>query len=77
MIHPLAEDFSGLKDSEIESKIQELSRKYWMATNVHVQSQIAVFLDLYKTELTARRSKLWQEQSAKKNEDLDKLINVN
>jgi len=77
MIHPLAEDFSHLKDLEIESKIQELSRKYWMSANPNIQSQISLFLDLYRAELANRRARLWQEQSGKRNEDLDKLINVN
>ena len=76
MIHPLADDFSNLKDLEIESKIQELSRKYWMTTNPNIQTQISLFLDLYRSELANRRAKLWQEQSGKRNEDLDKLINV-
>jgi hypothetical protein len=77
MIHPLAEDFSHLKDLEIEAKIQELSRKYWMTANPNIQNQIALFLDLYRAELANRRARLWQEQSGKRNEDLDKLINVN
>jgi hypothetical protein len=77
MIHPLAEDFSNLKDLEIESKIQELSRKYWMTTNPNIQTQISLFLDLYRSELANRRARLWQEQAGKRNEDLDKLINVN
>jgi hypothetical protein len=77
MIHPLAEDFSNLKDLEIESKIQELSRKYWMTTNPNIQTQISLFLDLYRSELANRRARVWQEQAGKRNEDLDKLINVN
>ena len=46
-MHPLAEDFSKLKDAEIESRIQELSKKYWIANNQMVQNQISLFLDLY------------------------------
>jgi len=75
-MHPLADDFSNLKDLEIESKIQELSRKYWMTTNPNIQNQISLFLDLYRSELANRRAKLWQEQTGKRNENLDKLINV-
>jgi len=75
-MHPLADDFSNLKDLEIESKIQELSRKYWMTNNPNIQNQISLFLDLYRSELANRRAKLWQEQTGKRNENLDKLINV-
>ena len=46
MIHPLAEDFSKLKDSEIDTRIQELSKKYWQSRNPAVQNQISLFLDL-------------------------------
>ena len=28
-MHPLAEDFSQLKDAEIEARVSELSKKYW------------------------------------------------
>lgn len=76
MIHPLAEDFSQLKDVEIENKIQELSRKYFQAHNLGVQNQIVLLLDMYKSELAQRRAKVWQEQYQKRDTDLDSLINV-
>jgi hypothetical protein len=74
MIHPLAEDFSKLKDSEIDTRIQELSKKYWQSRNPAVQNQISLFLDLYREELRHRPSKIWQHQN--KSPELDKLINV-
>lgn len=77
MIHPLAEDFSVLKDAELETKIHELSKKYFMsANNPAVQNQIILLLDMYKAELNNRRHKLWQEQYQKRDTDLDSLINV-
>lgn len=76
-MHPLAEDFSSLKDTEIETRIQELSKKYFQSTNPGVQHQIAMFLDMYKAELEARRAKMWKEQYQKRDTDLDSLINVN
>lgn len=77
MIHPLAEDFSSLKDLEIETKLQELSKKYWQTHNPSVKQQISVFIDLYKTELNARRAKQWEQQYQKRDKDLDSLIKVN
>ena len=77
MFNPLADDLSKLKDTEIENKIQELSKKYFQATNYNVQHQITVFLDMYKSELATRRAKMWQEQYQKRDTDLDSLINVN
>jgi hypothetical protein len=76
MIHPLAEDFSQLKDSEIENKIQELGKKYFQATNPSIQHQISLFLEMYKAELAARRAKLWKEEYQKRDTDLDGLINI-
>lgn len=77
MIHPLADDFSKLKDSEIENKIQELSKKYWQAHNPSVQNQISLFLDLYNEELRSRRAKMWQQQYQSRDKGLDNLIKVN
>jgi len=77
MIHPLAQDLSKLKDSEIESKIQELSRKYWQSRNPSVQQQISLFLDTYNSELTARRMKNLEQMAQNRDKDLDKLIKVN
>ncbi len=77
MFNPLADDLSKLKDTEIENKIQELSKKYFQTTNYNVQHQLTVFLDMYKAELATRRARMWQEQYQKRDTDLDSLINVN
>ncbi len=76
MIHPLAEDFTNLKDSEIEERIHELSKKFYMSSNPQVQRQISLFLDLYQEELRARRSRMWQQQYQNRDKDLDNLIKV-
>jgi len=76
MFNPLTEDLSKLKDTEIENKIQELSRKYFRTANYNVQHQLTVFLDMYKAELATRRARMWQEQYQKRDTDLDSLINV-
>lgn len=76
-MHPLAEDFSQLKDAEIESRIQDLTSKYWQTTNSAVQRQISLFLDMYKAEIQDRRAKQWNQMYQKRNKDLDNLINVN
>ena len=73
-MHPLVYDLSKLKDSEIESKILDLSKKYWQSSNPSVRDQISMLLDSYNEEL---RSKLWQQQQENNDKGLDKLINVN
>ena len=75
-MHPLADNLSNLKDNELENKIQELTRKYFMTSNYEVQHQITMLLDLHKQELSQRQAKMWQNQFEKRNKDLDKLINV-
>jgi predicted transcriptional regulator of viral defense system len=76
-MHPLAEDFSKLKDTELETKIQTLSQRYFMSGgNSAVQQQIVMLLEMYKEELSVRRQKLWNEQYQKRDTDLDSLIKV-
>ena len=76
MMHPLAEDFSKLKDAEIESRIQDLNSKYWQTTNSSIQRQLSMFLDMYRTEIQDRRAKQWNQMYQKRNKDLDNLIKV-
>jgi hypothetical protein len=67
----------SLKDSEIEEKIQELGRKYFMTHNADMRMQIASVLNIYKEELGNRRAAAWEKQFQKNNKGLDNLINVN
>lgn len=75
-MHPLAEDFSKLKDQEVEQRLQDLSSKYWKTNNAVLQHQISTFIDIYKAELASRRAKVWQEQYQKRDKGLDSLINI-
>jgi len=76
-INPLIDDISNLKDAEVESKIQDLSKKYWLTRNPSVKMQIANLLEIYKEELSTRRAKAREQQYQKRNKDLDDLIKVN
>lgn len=76
MLHPLAEDLSKLKDTELETKIQSLSRKYWQARNPMLQQQVAMLLEGYNQELQTRRRKNWEQQRQSLDKGLDKLINI-
>lgn len=71
------ESMNQLKDSELETKIIDLSKKYFQAArNPALQQQVLVMLESYKEELSIRRAKFWQEQNEKRDSDLDNLINV-
>jgi hypothetical protein len=76
-INPLLEDLNNLKDAEIENKIQDLSKKYWMARNPDLKMQIANILNIYKEEISVRRAKAWEQQYQKRDKGLDNLIQIN
>lgn len=77
MIHPFVNDISTLKDTELETKIQEISKKYWMTNNINVRDQMSSILEMYQEELRDRRIKLIQKQYEGRDKDLDKLIKIN
>ena len=75
MFHPFEQNMSELKDSEIESKISELSRKYFQAQrlgNIQLLTQIETFITIYREEMKRR----YLTQKTDLDNDLDQLINV-
>jgi hypothetical protein len=75
-MHPLAGDMSSLKDGEIETKISDLTKKYFMTNNTGIKAQIATLLENYRNELSARRNAEWRKMVENRDKGLDKLINV-
>lgn len=74
MYNPLATDYPELSDRQLEDKLSELSRKYWMTPNPEVQAQISTLMEMYKLEL---RSRIERAKVQKDDENgLDNLINV-
>ena len=65
-----------MKETELENKLQELSKRYFQTNNGAVQHQIVMLIENYKQELYARRAKTWQEQNEKRDTGLDNLINI-
>ena len=77
MLHPLSVDLTTLKDSEVEEKLQELTRKYFAAQRLgkpELLTQIATFVTIYKQELSRR---YLDKTNSELDRDLDQLINVN
>lgn len=73
---PLHEDLSQLSESEIENKIQDISKKYWTAYRLgkpELLTQLQNYLTMYKEELQVRYR---QKANTALNGDLDQLINV-
>jgi hypothetical protein len=76
MFHPLEEDLSKLKDSEVEEKLQELTRKYFQAARMgkpEMLTQLNTFVIIYKEELSKR---LLAKTQGTYDTDLNQLINV-
>jgi len=76
-MHPLTGDLSSLKDSEIESKIQDLTKKYFMTHNFELQQQISNVLNDYNEEMTKRRQASLAKLMKSSDKTLDNLIKVN
>jgi len=75
MLHPLQEDLSKFTDSEIENKLQELSRKYFAAQRLgsrELLTQLSTFVTIYRQELSGR----YLKNKGQLDNDLDQLINV-
>ena len=74
-MHPLAGNLSEIKLSDLENKVTDLTKKYFMTQNIEARQQISMLLDSYKNELSQR-----QQAALKKlmdDKSLDKLIKVN
>lgn len=74
--HPFQEDLTQLKDTEIDQKLQEITKKYFIAQrlgNYQLLTQLNVFVNIYKEEQNRRyREKFKKDIDG----DLDQLINV-
>jgi hypothetical protein len=74
--HPFQEDLSQLKDPELDQKLQEITKKYFIAQrlgNYQLLTQLEIFVNIYKDEQSRRyREKFKKDIDG----DLDQLINV-
>ena len=74
--NPLVHSFDNLSDIELEEKILELNKKFWMTHNPQVKEQITAILDMYKAEMEGRRAKAKKINSQDGDNSLDNLINI-
>jgi len=76
MFHPFEGDLGQLKDSEIEQKLQEITKKYFIAQrigNTDLLTQLSTFVNIYREELKKRHL---EKTKGDLDNDLDQLINV-
>jgi hypothetical protein len=75
-MHPLISNLENLKDSEIDSKINDLTKKYFQSANPNLRQQVSLALDTYKIEQSRRQRAEWQKMVDNRDKNLDKLINI-
>jgi hypothetical protein len=76
MFHPLQQDLTSFTDTEIENKLQELSKKYFAAQRMgsyDLLTQVSTFVTIYRQELSRR---YMEKSRGALDPDLDQLINV-
>jgi hypothetical protein len=80
MFNPLLPDLSKLKDQDLETKISELNKKYFIALKLGqgaAAQQIVLNLDAFKMEQQRRQTKSSQDLAKKTQGDgMEDLINV-
>lgn len=77
MYHPFQEKLEDLKDQDIDQRIQDLSKKFFIAQRLgqtELLTQLSIFVNIYREELTRRHLEKTKKDL---DGDLDKLINVN
>jgi hypothetical protein len=77
MFNPLIEDLSKLKDTDLDNKIADLSRKYHIAARTMgggILTQLAVTLEHYKNEQSRRQREAMKALAEKSNKSLEGLI---
>jgi hypothetical protein len=75
-MHPLSGDLNLFKDQEIEDKLQDLNKKYFIAARLGSQdvlTQLLIFITIYKEELSKRHAQKLKQLD----DELGQLINVN
>lgn len=75
-MHPLIDDISEMKISDLEIKITELSKKYFMTANESLREQILLVLNSYKAEYHRKQQEILKNSLEVKNRGIDKLINI-
>lgn len=77
MFNPLMPDLKEVKDQELENKLHELTKKYWIAArggNGALAQQILIALESYKDEMRRRQIEQQRSLMEKQSKDFDDLI---
>lgn len=75
-MHPGITDLSKFNDNQLEEKLMQLNRYYFITDNQQTRQQIILIMDTYKIELENRRTAARLRQQEQGDNGLDDLINV-
>jgi hypothetical protein len=77
-MHPFTPDLSNLSDQELDSKIVDLSKKYFQAIRFSpsVSNQIVLLLESYKSEQQTRFAAKQMKSMIDGDDNLNELIRV-
>jgi hypothetical protein len=77
-MHPFAPDLSDLSDAELDSKIVDLSKKYFQAVRFSpsVSQQVVLLLESYKSEQQSRLAKKQMKAMTDGDDNLNELIRI-
>jgi len=79
VFNPLLPSTADLKVTDLENKINELTKKYLVAArsgNGNLAQQVLFVLESYKADLQARNLAAIRAHKPKGDDSLDKLINI-
>ena len=74
MLHPFTQDLSNLSDKQLDEKLAELTKKYFLTLNPEAKNQLQLMINSYKLEMSERQIKARFNNTG--NKDLDKLIDI-
>lgn len=77
-MHPLTPDLSALSIDELQTKYNELTKRILIAQrmgNGHLMNQVAMVLEDYRVELSARQQKILDDANKKAN--FKNIIDIN
>ena len=76
MFNPLLDNLASLTEAELEARLSDLSRKYFMSSNPSVQEQLQTVIEQFKQELYVRQEQNRLKEQNNDENDLDNLINI-
>lgn len=76
MFNPLLDNLADMSESDLEARLSDLSRKYFMSSNPNVQQQLQIAIEQFKQELYVRQEQNRLKEQNNDENDLDNLINI-